>query len=329
MKKRDILGTMLVVMLLILCSGCGVEESITIRKDFSSRISVKYYTTDQEEAAIAKELDGANYEQLMQEAGCTYLGKENLDGIWHNVYQLTQKMSKADTKDSFATLNKHQAVLGVADADEVFDEFFGTEEYPENYLSFLRTGHVMLKIKYPFSVYKTNGTLQPDGCTVQYAMKDIKGSERVYAVDSKKVANVRKCTLSGVKNKGYYRKAKTVKASSDGVITSFTVNGESYPFNEYEASEEGTYKIKVKLLSGSVKNFQFVIDKTKPTTNIKAKAYKNKVKITFQDKTSGVKQATLNGRKIKNGTVVSQNGNYVLKITDRAGNVRSVKFSVE
>lgn len=325
---KRILEILVAVMMLVLFAGCGVEESITIQKDFSSRISVKYYTTSQEEAAVEEALDGVAYEQLMQETGCTYLGKEELEGVEHNVYQITQKMSKADTRDSFAVLNKHQAVLGMDDLQEMSDELLGGEEFPEN-LNFLRTSHIALKIKYPFPVYKTNGKLQSDGYTVQYSMNDVKGSGRIYAVDSKKIANIRKCTISGVKNKGCYRKTKKVKISSEGVITSVTVNGESQPLNKYEASEDGNYKIKVKLLSGSVKNIQFVIDKTKPITNIKAKTYRNKVKITFRDKTSGIKQATLDGKKIKSGTVVSQKGNHVLKIIDRAGNVRTVKFSVE
>ena len=328
MKKKCFLGALLAVFVMLLCSGCGVEESITIRKDLSSRILVKYYTTSQEEAAVAEALDGAAYEQLMRETGCTYAGTEELDGVSHNVYQLAQKMSKAETKESFAVLNAHQAVLGVEDVQEMSDEFAGGEEFPEN-LNFLQKGRVMLKMKYPFPVYRTNGTLQPDGYTVQYTMEDMKAGGRIYAVDSKKIANARKCTISGVKNKGCYRKTKKVKISSEGVITGVAVNGESYPLNEFEASQDGTYKITVKLLSGSVKNLQFIIDKTKPSTNVKAKSYRNKVKISFQDKTSGIKQATLDGKKIKNGTVVSQKGNHLLKITDRAGNVRSVKFSVK
>ena len=69
MKKKCFLGALLAVFVMLLCSGCGVEESITIRKDLSSRILVKYYTTSQEEAAVAEALDGAAYEQLMRETG--------------------------------------------------------------------------------------------------------------------------------------------------------------------------------------------------------------------------------------------------------------------
>lgn len=327
MKKR---WFMVFIMAVVLgCAGCGMEETITVNPDLSSQADVKYYTTSQEEAAIAKELgEGYTYEQLMKEAGCTYLGTEERNGTVHNVYQSTQKMTRAESKDSFVALTRDQAVLDIQGFEEIQKEILGGEDFPKD-LNFLNTKDITVKVKYPFQVYQTNGILQEDGCTVFYPMNTMKGTERIYAVRTAKCANTGTCTIKGVKDNGCYRKIKTVKASSGGVITSFQVNNESQPENEYTAVKDGRYKVKVKMLTGSTKTVKFTIDQTKPRTNVKAKTYSGKVKITFQDKTSGVKKATLNGKRIKSGKVVSQAGNYVLKISDKAGNVRTVKFTVK
>ena len=72
------------------------------------------------------------------------------------------------------------------------------------------------------------------------------------------------------------------------------------------------------------------IDKKKPTTNLKNnKTYKKNVKVSFADKTSGIKKAVLNGKKIKSGYKIRKSGNYKLVLTDKAGNTRTVRFKVK
>ena len=72
-------------------------------------------------------------------------------------------------------------------------------------------------------------------------------------------------------------------------------------------------------------------DKIKPTvTGVKNnKTYKKQVTIKFSDKQSGIKKATLNGKKIKSGKKVKKNGKYTLKVYDKAGNVIQVKFTIK
>lgn len=70
-------------------------------------------------------------------------------------------------------------------------------------------------------------------------------------------------------------------------------------------------------------------DTTKPTiTGVKnGKTYKKAITIKFSDK-SGIKKATLNNKKIKNGVKVKKNGSYTLIVTDKAGNSRMVRFKI-
>jgi hypothetical protein len=75
------------------------------------------------------------------------------------------------------------------------------------------------------------------------------------------------------------------------------------------------------------------IDDKKPTvTGVKNnKTYKNAVTIKFSDNKngSGIKSATLNGKKIKSGKKVSKKGKYTLKVTDKAGNKKTIKFTIK
>lgn len=63
------------------------------------------------------------------------------------------------------------------------------------------------------------------------------------------------------------------------------------------------------------------------------KTYKTKVKFKVSDK-SGIKKVTLNGKKIsvtkaKKGYTVKKKKSYTLKVWDKAGNVRVVKFKIK
>lgn len=75
------------------------------------------------------------------------------------------------------------------------------------------------------------------------------------------------------------------------------------------------------------------IDKTAPTvTGVKnGRTYKKAVTIRFKDNKggSGIKSATLNGKKIKSGKKIKKAGTYTLKVTDKAGNRRTVKFKIK
>jgi membrane carboxypeptidase/penicillin-binding protein PbpC len=158
----------------------------------------------------------------------------------------------------------------------------------------------------------------------------MKKVDRLYAVSKASMAAADKITIKGAKNKKAYKKAVTVKVSAKSAVATFTVNGQAQATNTFRADKNGKYKVVVKSATGKKKTINFCVDKKKPTTNIKnKKTYKKAVKITFKDSISGVKKATLNGRKIKNGKKVKKNGKYTLKIYDKAGNVKKVKFTIK
>ena len=160
-------------------------------------------------------------------------------------------------------------------------------------------------------------------------------------------------TVSGVKNNGFLNKKsakvyfidanglKDVTLDGKSILTSLTY-ADLYKAVDVDMPYTGKYSYSLKSLKegkhtltatdilGNKRTVKFTLDKTKPSVKgIKnGKTYKKKVTIKFSDK-SGVKKATLNGKKFSSGKKVTKNGKYTLKVTDKAGNVTTVKFKIK
>ena len=66
-----------------------------------------------------------------------------------------------------------------------------------------------------------------------------------------------------------------------------------------------------------------------PKTNITKSYYWENQKITFSDSLSGVKSATLNGKKIDTGNYIKTSGKYILTVKDKAGNITTKEFVLD
>ena len=146
-------------------------------------------------------------------------------------------------------------------------------------------------------------------------------------------------SYSGVKNKKSYKKA--VKLTLDNVKSGFA----SYKKNKkskakvsefgsgtvvYRATKQGTYTVKVTYKNGESQTIKFIIDKTKPTVNVKAdKKYKKGKKVTVKDGLSGIKKVTLNGKKCKTKFKLKKKGKNTICVWDKAGNKRTIKVKVK
>jgi hypothetical protein len=111
----------------------------------------------------------------------------------------------------------------------------------------------------------------------------------------------------------------------------------------YTFTKNGTYTIRIvtKEYTTSIDAISYQvefngIDETAPkVTGVKnGKTYTKAVTIKASDSGSGLKSATLNKTKVKisklkNGYKVSKNGKYTLKVTDKAGNTKTIKFTIK
>jgi hypothetical protein len=157
--------------------------------------------------------------------------------------------------------------------------------------------------------------------------KDVVGYEHYvwYGVINSKIA-----TVEGIKDKYYTGKA--IKQSGITVKVGYKTPTYKVSYKNNVKTGKATMTITGtgNWIGSVTKTFNIVKDTKKPTVKgVKNnKTYKKAVTIKFAD-ASGIKKATLNGKKIKSGKKVKKNGHYVLKVTDRAGNTRKVRFKVK
>lgn len=220
-------------------------------------------------------------------------------------------------------------------ADSMFDGLEGVLGENEELLNLLtdemKNMEVRMTIAFPYAVIDTNGVVQEDGKTVVWDGKQESqdSSPRMYASfakqDSKQAPK-----FDGVKSGKSYNTAVAVKVVSDNLLDYVAVDGEKYESDYLSISEEGVYQVVAVDKNKNQKTVKFRVDMTKPQVKgIKNnKTYKRAVVVKFSDKGSGMKKATLNGKKVSSGVKVSKKGSYTLKVTDRAGNSKTVKFKI-
>ena len=144
------------------------------------------------------------------------------------------------------------------------------------------------------------------------AVYDIEGGVSEIIVDSANV--IKEATVNASSN-----------ADKDSFISQYYIY--SLDLNDFE---EGSHAISVSDILGNKSEAEFIIDRTKPSVKgVKnGRTYKKAVTIKFSDK-NGIQSASLNGKPFRNGSKASRKGTYTLKVTDKAGNVKSVKFKIK
>lgn len=135
--------------------------------------------------------------------------------------------------------------------------------------------------------------------------------------------------IKGIKDKQYYKKNVVVTAEDDKGIKKLTCDGQGIANND-EIEEEGRHVVIAEDFSGNKVKKIFYIDCTDPTVSgVKNnRTYKKGKVIKFRD-ASGIKSATLNGKKVKSGVKMKKSGGYRLVVKDKAGNVTTVRFKIK
>lgn len=330
--KKSLFVAFSLAVVMIFATGCGMDSKIVINDDYtSSQVETVYY--NEEEIAELAEASEVSVDEVK-----AALTPVEVDGVmYYATTETNNKVSAAETKGEFVVLNKDHVVIQAGHPDNA------------TALELLDVEFMNYDITFPKQIVKTNCRLDADGKTLHLTEKDLSKTVTLYAIFNKEAANSKKVTYSGVANGKAYRVKKYITINSKNVIKKvnitrngkkykdakiYTVKGKTYDnlYNKFAFVKDGKYVVKTTLVNGAVSTLKFTVDKTKPTTNMKAKIYKKTSKgkkITFKDATSGVKKATLNGKKIKNGKVVKKAGKYTLVIYDKAGNKKTVKFRIK
>ncbi|WP_165867422.1 S-layer homology domain-containing protein [Paenibacillus pinisoli] len=160
------------------------------------------------------------------------------------------------------------------------------------------------------------------------------GAKTVYVQYRDKVGNSSSSTISNtitvdtiaplitnvVNNKAYNSKVTPLFLEGSGLL-----NGSPYTSGT-DITQDGTYILVVTDLAGNSTTVVFMIDMTAPIVAGIANGgiYNTSRMITFNEGT-----ATLNGAAFLSGTQVSQDDVYTLVVTDAAGNVTTVNFTID
>ena len=330
--KKKVLFAMGLMAVMLLSTSCGMDTKMVINEDFTSSTTETMYYNEEELEDLA---DSA--EVTVEEMKATLTPTEINGTMYYAQTETDDSVSASSTKAEFVQLNKNNAVIQVGDPETA------------SALNEMGIEFMNYEITFPKNVVKTNCTLAEDGKTIVMDKEDLSKNVTLYAIFNKEAANTKTVTYSGVTKGKIYKVKKYITINTKNVIKKvnitrngkkyvdegfYTINGKDYDntYNKFAFVKDGKYVVKTTLVNGATSTLKFTVDKTKPTTNMKAKTYKKTTKgktITFKDATSGVKSATLNGNKIKSGKVVKKAGKYTLIITDKAGNKRTVKFTIK
>lgn len=143
-------------------------------------------------------------------------------------------------------------------------------------------------------------------------------------------------TIESNSGKSKYIKNLTSQLTvSDKNLDTVMVNDVTFKGTTIKLDKENTYNIVVTDKAGNVKTVTYYVDMTAPKIKgVKAnKTYKKAVTVKFSDK-SGIKKVTVNKKKlsasqIKKGYKIKKKGKYTIKVWDKAGNTKTIKFTIK
>jgi hypothetical protein len=325
-RKSIAVSTVLAAALLL--AGCGVEADFTVDKNGNPDVA-SYICMPEDEATqygIDKETLAGLETILYNETTYYKLDSDSLgddvsddsNEVWTEDYY-----NKYDGASFYSFPNKDTAGTETSDTDETSGS--GTS------LSAIYD-FVIYNVQMADDIILTNGTVSADGKTVTFDALDSTLNDTgayAYTADSDDIIRIRELYESK------WSKTKTIHIDTVDTLKSVKVDGEAVKVKTTDSGvsiklTDGKHKVTVKTANAQ-KTFTVKVDSTKPTVSVKEKksSYTKPVTITFSDDGSGIKKATLNGKKIKNETTVKKAGEYTLKVTDKAGNTKTVKFTIK
>ncbi|OMD49739.1 S-layer homology domain-containing protein [Paenibacillus odorifer] len=226
----------------------------------------------------------------------------NAEGIQTVYYQITDGKDIITLSDTI-TLDTVKPVVSGITNDGL---------YNSNRTISFNEGYAMLNGS-PF----TSGTVVSVEGTYTFIAVDAAGNSTTIEFQIDKTAP----TVYGIINNGIYKADMTVTFNEGAA----TLNGSSFTSGA-TVSAEGSYKLIVTDTAGNVTTVNFSINKTAPTVTGVADgtSYNVDRTITFNEGT-----ATMNGHQFTSGATVSAEGDYTLVVSNAAGNITTVNFTID
>ncbi len=181
--------------------------------------------------------------------------------------------------------------------------------------------------------YKQN-TTTPETITI----KDLAGNEATVTVNVNMIDREAP-TVTGVEDGKSYQAVTPVFTDLNGPITATLQKGTEAPINFVsgtEVNEEGTYKLVVKDGLNNTITILFTIDTTVTINQVKDGERYTSVAPTFTEGTGELSKldpengdAVISTILYQSGTPITESGKYKLVVTDAAGNIATVTFTID
>lgn len=291
----------------VLLAGCGADLDISISDNNATVNQTTYFTPSEKEAM--KDTSDLQLEEVERNGTTYYANKQS------------KTLSKEEFRENGVGIFTDKYVaLAVANGLDFYDVTLTT----------------------PFKIVAGNGTFAGDN-SMKFDYSSVGGRPQhnsqdiYYATADEALLHGEDITVTGVKDSGKYKAAKTIKyRSDDGIVKSVAVtsNGRtdySDPTTgEVYLSGTGKYNIEFTLVGGKKSKMTVWIDTNKPKANVSNNGvYSKGKKLTFSDKGTGLKSATLDGKTVKSGKKLTKAGSHRLVLTDKAGNKTTIRFTVK
>ncbi len=347
---KRILVIVCMIAALFCLGGCNMEISLEIKADGTVKSDAKYYVSLDDYKAISSMLGSVSeagsiqlpeinkledLKALMEQKLGKELTVKKVGGVEMLVVPESAFDSKINSTDLFegAELTPQKFYAKLNDDSVSASDYSGIIDIPDAAMkSIEKMIQATYVVKMPYEIEKTNGKVAADGKTVTFTVDSKFSDDAIYAYtkapDTKNDAEKSKISVSGVK--GSYIVKSKIKVTADEKIKSFKLNGKKQTKYSVKITKDGKYKVVVKTADETFKK-TYIRDTKAPTVKgvSDGKTYKKTVTINFSDATSGIKSATLNGKKISSGKKVKKSGTYTLVVTDKAGNKKTVKFTIK
>lgn len=186
--KRKVGILLALVMVIGLCSGCGIVHKVKIDKKGNAKTCDEIYLTG-EEAAEDTTGTAINGVDLSEE---NYKGSKKVDGVTYEVY--AGKWEKMDTSssddenvDKYVSYSKNKFIMDIPASKEATmeaDESGMTDGMMNSMLS--SYDFYKIKVTFPKKITKTNGKLSKDKKSVTFDFKDAYANNvKLYAYTNK------------------------------------------------------------------------------------------------------------------------------------------------
>ena len=338
MRKYRIISLLLILVLLI--TGCGSTADIYFDKYGNAIVTYEYYMTEKEYKAnfVNDDLTVYTFDRSAITKNTPYTmssrgGKTYYVYTFHYKEPIGNGYTFLDVRKKGKVATQELALNGC---------LIDTSWKSLSKKKFAKDVFADLTITFKEPIVFSNGVVTNEGYTVSWTRDDMNNCDFLYAYSKSYLKSRVPFSFMLFNNvKNLYTAKDTERLIIYSIIPFehiYDKGKDILPYGE-TTYKDGVYWFKYKyglgkhsLIAenevGSVA-YDLMVDYTSPKVKVKYNAKKTKATITYSDTGSGIKSATVNGKKIKSGYTITKGGRYFISVQDKAYHTVAYEFFVK